>query len=272
MQNCLIASLAVAVGQYLSPATTDLPLNPFTMAAAFFVCAFGNIINDILDIDSDQINHPHRVLPSGRLSMAQARTLAFLFLIVSLGLVFVLDIVGGLIVVIAIILVTWYNIKLKHTAYWGNVAVSILGSMTFILGGTIAGFEHVFVLPGAIIPAVFAFLMHFGREIVKDIEDRSGDAKAGSNTAPVRSGSLTPLIIVYLLFGLLTAASLFVYFVGWYNITYLYITIGFIYLPLAGQLIWLGFHPDSKKCHRVSVLIKLQMLPGIIALVVRIIT
>ncbi len=40
----------------------------------------------------------------------------------------------------------------------------------------------------AIIPAAFAFLINFIREIVKDMQDVEGDSKAGVKTFPIQFG------------------------------------------------------------------------------------
>ncbi len=262
-----MASLGVAVGQYLSSSSGNLPLNSYGMAAAFFVCGFGNILNDILDIDSDRINHPQRALPSGQITLGQAKALALLFFLVSIALLIPLNGPGRIIVVLAVLLLVWYNFKLKHTAYTGNIAVSLLGGLTFLLGGTVVGIDMAPALPGPVIPAVFAFLMHFGREIIKDISDLTGDAVTGSQTAPVLKGTTVPLIIAYLLFLLLIILSVSVYLLDWFNTVYFIITLLLVIVPLIWQLIRLGIKPGRGKCRLAAALIKLQMLPGIIALI-----
>ena len=42
---------------------------------------------------------------------------------------------------------------------------------------------------GALIPAVFAFLINLIREMIKDMEDIKGDKLAGVNTFPIKYGS-----------------------------------------------------------------------------------
>jgi geranylgeranylglycerol-phosphate geranylgeranyltransferase len=267
VHNGLMASLGVAVGQYLSSSSGHLPLNPYGMAAAFFVCGFGNILNDILDVETDRINHPQRALPSGRITLGQAKALALLFFLVSIALLIPLNGPGRIIVVLAVLLLVWYNFGLKHTAYTGNIAVSLLGGLTFMLGGTVVGIDRALALPGPVIPVVFAFLMHFGREIIKDISDLTGDTVTGSRTAPVTSGAMPPLLIAHSLFLLLIILSIGAYLEAWFNAVYFIITLLLVIVPLIWQLIWLGIKPDRKKCRLAAVLIKLQMLPGIIALI-----
>lgn len=265
--------IAVAVGQYLTAGFVAPHLNHFAMAAAFFVCAFGNLVNDIRDVESDRINHPCRALPTGAVSIERARTLSFFLLIISLVLTFWLSWPGRIIVLAGLIVVTAYNLYLKRLPYWGNFSVSILSGLTFILGGTetlaVTGERLValFVFPGAAIPAIFAVLMHSGREIIKDVADIKGDLLEGSRTAPVCQGKPIPLLVAYVLFLILILFSIAVYWWGWFSPLYLCLVIVLIDLPLVAQMVLLGFDPDAKRCLVVSSIVKFQMIPGIIALI-----
>jgi geranylgeranylglycerol-phosphate geranylgeranyltransferase len=262
-----VASAAVAIGQYLTAITTDFHLNTYAMAVAFFVCGFGNIVNDIRDIESDRINHPRRALPSGLISIEQARTLAFMFLSVSVLLLIMLNGISRLIVILALILVTIYNLKLKHTVYWGNLLVSLLGSFTFLIGGATYGLSAMLSIPGPVVPAVFAFLMHFGREIAKDIEDRTGDALTGSKTAPIHIGTGQSLVLIIVVFAMLIAVSLLAYLKGWFNNSYLYIVVLGVYVPLILHIIWLASGLEQRKLRVFSITIKLSMIAGLLALI-----
>ncbi len=268
IHNCLMASLGVAVGHYLTPITANPTKYVYGMAAAFFVCGFGNVINDMLDIDSDRINHPARPLPSGRLNRRQAGLLAIMFLVLSLALVIPLNASGRVIVAGALVLVTWYNLALKHTAFFGNVAVSLLAAFTFILGGAEGGYNSIAAMPGAAVGAALAFLMHLAREIVKDIEDQAGDTMVGGGTAVLKFGSGTAIAAVWLVFLALTAGSVGVYVAGWFNGAYLILVLGLVVLPLGVMLSWMSLSPNRHRCRLVSIILKLQMLIGAVALVI----
>lgn len=265
--NCFLAATAVAVGWYLSSAADSEPLNPFAMAAAFFVCGFGNIVNDIHDLNIDRIIHPRRALPSGVVSADRARTLAFVFLIVILITLWWMNSAERAIVIVAVPLVLIYDLKLKHTAFWGNLAVSLLGAATFLLGGARGGLSAAFALPGPLIPGIFAVLMHFGREVIKDVHDRAGDRSAGSKTGPVRLGTVVPMLSVDSVFVLLCLFCLAVYFAGWFDTLFLIIVVVAICLPLPVLMIWMGLRPSAAKCRLVSSLIKTEMIIGMAALV-----
>ena len=263
-----MAAIAVAAGQYLSSSVSPMLLNGIAMAAAFFVCGFGNIMNDIVDIESDRINHPRRALPSGKLSPGSAKVLAALFLIISIVLALELTLTGIMIVFAALILLTLYNLRLKHTSYWGNIAVSLLGGLAFVIGAEAGGIQTIRAIPGVLIAAGFAFAMHLGREIIKDIQDCSGDVAMGSRTAPVLSGTVRPLLFTYGIFAAIMGFGYYVYAAGWYDRSFLYISVLCIHIPVIIQFVWLGLNPNKKKCEIVSSLIKIEMIPGILALLI----
>ncbi len=268
IHNCLMASLGVAVGYYLLPSGDGHDMHLLAMAAAFFVCGFGNVVNDMRDVDSDRINHPDRPLPSGRLNRRQAGLLAVMFFILSLVVMIPMNTSGRVIVVGALALVTWYNLALKNTAFLGNIGVSLLAAFTFVLGGAVGDFKSTVTLPGPAVGAVLAFLMHLAREIIKDIEDQTGDASVGGATAALKFGTRITLAAVWLVFLALTAGSVGVYQAGWYNWIYLTMVMVLIVLPLGISLVWMSLRPDRNRCRLVSILLKVQMLVGTVGLVV----
>lgn len=166
----------------------------------------------------------------------------------------------------ALALLVWYNGRLKHIAYWGNVAVAFLGGLTFVMGGAAGGIESIPALPGALIPAVFAFLMHGIREIIKDIGDREGDAAVNSHTAPIVVGVKSTLRLTYVLFLVLIAAAITVYQQGWFDQLFLYMTIFVVLLPMVFQFCWIGISPTPRRCKTTALLLKLEMVAGLLAL------
>ena len=265
--NCAIAAVSVWVGQFLTPKMADSRPDIFAMLAAFLVCGFGNVLNDILDINADRINHPQRPLPSGKVSLRGGRILAGIILSLILCDMFWLTASGSMICLVATMLLISYNYRLKRVAYIGNLIIAVLGGLTFVLGGARSGWSSVFALPGPLIPTVFAVLMHFGREIIKDIQDITGDRNSGSRTAPIQFGmsiSLLSASIIYLLLGVVTMAA---YMIGWFTTLFFYINLFCIYLPVLLQFLWLGSHPTSDRCRTVSFLLRLEMLIGLAALI-----
>ena len=67
---CISAFLMAIMGYWLSTHTFDLSnIKAFCAAVAIgLALAFGNSLNDILDLEADKVNYPHRPLPSGAVS------------------------------------------------------------------------------------------------------------------------------------------------------------------------------------------------------------
>ena len=76
----------------------------------------------------------------------------------------------------------------------GNFSVASLTGLTFIYGGI-----SVSNISVAVIPALFALLINFVREIVKDMEDVNGDIQNGIETFPYKFGfSIAKNFIVFI--------------------------------------------------------------------------
>lgn len=268
IHNCLLAAASVWVGSYL----TSIPASFISLLPAmllvFLICGFGNVLNDLCDIASDRINHPQRPLPSGRLTIAQGWTALALLIIGSMIPYLFVQLITGVIVVISVLLLVWYNLQLKHLPVVGNIIVSILAALTFLVGGVEAGLENLWQVPGPIIPAIFALLMHSGRELIKDIQDKGGDILDGGTTLPVKYGSMIALNISNNLFIVMSLAGIAIFAFGWFNLAYLAILLAGVIAPIILQMIWLFHAPDQARAGRVASLLRLEMLIGLVALVV----
>ena len=158
------------------------------------VGAAGNVINDIYDFEIDKINRPQRPLPSGNLSKNRALYFYYLVNIIALIIATQINIFSFSIVIISEISIFFYSLKLKKIPLLGNFVVSFFTGFAFIFGGA-----SVNNIDNSLIPAVFALLINFIREIVKDIEDIKGDTKESVITFPAIYGAkLSVKIIVYL--------------------------------------------------------------------------
>ena len=69
--NAVMAAIAVIlmmfVGHYY-----ELPIILCALIV-FFATGAGNTINDVFDVKIDEVNKPHRPIPSGRISVENAR-------------------------------------------------------------------------------------------------------------------------------------------------------------------------------------------------------
>jgi geranylgeranylglycerol-phosphate geranylgeranyltransferase len=157
----------------------------------FFLAGSGMIINDIYDLSIDSINRPERVLPSGRMTIKQAKIQFILTYGIGVALAVLhsfLFSLGFLNIILAAFFgfIGWIYAKYgKKSGFPGNIIVSISFSIGLIYGA---------VLNSSIIPPYiyFFFLTSFflllSREIVKGCEDIEGDTKEGVKTLAIKLG------------------------------------------------------------------------------------
>src|SRR5579863_4022601 len=90
VNNVLVSFAGTAVGGLVArgsgltlPGPTYLALG-LAAASSAMVTAGGNVLNDVLDVEGDRVNHPYRPLVTGAISLRAARPLAAGLLVASL--------------------------------------------------------------------------------------------------------------------------------------------------------------------------------------------
>jgi geranylgeranylglycerol-phosphate geranylgeranyltransferase len=221
----------------------------------------GNVINDYFDIDIDKINKPPRVLPQGKLSLKEALSFYFFLTVLSLVISSFININAFTIVFIASLFLFFYSNQLKKISLLGNIVVSTLTALTFIYGGI-----AVDNIKDAIIPAVFAFLINFIREIVKDMEDIEGDKLQGINSFPAVHGFKKAKTIIVFITIVLIILTVFPFVTKLYAIEYFIVVMVFVN-PLLVYIVKSLFEDDSiKNLNKLSNLLKLNMVIGLTAI------
>jgi len=266
--NCLLAMVGVGVGAYMTWLRTFY-YGPLVAAlAAFLVCAGGNVINDLVDVETDRINHPQRTLVRNSLSRRYAVTLAVGCNILAILLAFAVNQAVAGVALVVIILLLVYNYRLKRIPLAGNIVIALLTGMTFITGGLAVDHVMAFTLPGPIIPAVFAFFFHLVREIIKDVQDIEGDRQAGVKTLPQVVGVQKSLLVALVAFFVLVLLTYVPIIAAWFGMYYKIITVYMIDLPLLALLILIWGNPTPKMLRVGSLSLKTGMGLGLVALVV----
>ncbi len=214
--NALITALSVAVGAL----TGGLPIVSARVAlaalGAALIAGAGNALNDWVDVATDRVNRPERPLPAGRLSRRAALVEAAL--LAGGGLAAAAAASGWHLLVGAAVLagLIAYDLRLKATVLWGNLAVAALAAAAFPYG---ALGPH---WPGrSWAAAVFAGVFHFGREIVKDLEDTAGDQACGLRTLPLAHGRRAAARLAAVTFLCLAAATWYPWLSHTYGRAYL---------------------------------------------------
>jgi geranylgeranylglycerol-phosphate geranylgeranyltransferase len=264
--NCLLAMVGVWVGAWMTS-----PIIPYfaplvAACAAFLVCAAGNVVNDIVDIEIDSVNRPRRVLVRGVVTLREARWLATGLNLAALALALCAGWPLAAVATLTILLLFAYNLRLKKVPLAGNALVAVLAGLTFITGGIAVDPALAFHLPGPLVPAAFAFFFHFVREIVKDVEDMEGDRPAGVQSLPCVAGVSRSLLLALLLFLILSLATVIPVMERWYGRAYEIITLYVVDLPLLALLVIVWRRPDQVILRAASTALKVGMALGLVAL------
>jgi geranylgeranylglycerol-phosphate geranylgeranyltransferase len=237
-------------------------MNVFIAAlAASLVMASGNIINDIYDIEIDRINRPSRPLPSGLIKNNFALFFYFILVLISLALSLLINQSAFSIVLISHLVLFLYSKYLKKVPLIGNITVAFLTGLVFIFGGVAVENPS-----AAIIPASFAFLINLIREIVKDMEDIEGDRMADLITFPIKFGFKRSKILILVITIFLVLFTLYPFLTKLYKIEF-FIIVMILVNPILVYSIKILFENHSlKKLNKISILLKLNMVFGLIAI------
>lgn len=229
--------------------------------AAGLTAAAGNIINDIYDIEIDRINRPSRPLPSSLIKIKSAATFYFILVLISLVISLLVSLLAFTIVLISHLILLLYSKYLKKVPLIGNITVAFLTGLVFIFGGV--SVKHPMV---AIIPAAFAFLINFIREIVKDMEDVEGDTKAGVVTFPVKFGFWKSKYLILFMSLTLIIYTFYPFITQLYKIEYFIVVIVIVNPILVYCLKILFENQSAKNLKKISNLLKLDMVFGLLAI------
>jgi len=264
--NCVMAAVGVWVGSWLTWLEPTYFATAMTAAATFLVCAGGNVVNDLVDVNVDRLNRPDRVLVRGAVSRVYATGLAIGCNIAAIMAAVLVNWPVTIIVGVAIALLFAYNFFLKNVPIAGNLTIALLGAMTFLAGGLAVDRVLTWELPGPLIPASFALVYHLVRELVKDAQDIEGDGRAGAGSLPLAVGVRPALTVALLLFVLLILMTMAPIFAGWYGNYYKIITVYVIDLPTLALLIFIWGNPTRKMLAAGSLVLKVGMALGVVAL------
>lgn len=254
--NCLITVLSVWVGAWIGG---PFFFNNRLLAAGlagFAACAFGNIINDLMDVEIDRINNPGRPLPSGRVSRNGVLVEAVFFSAIALTGGLTLGFFPVLLILTALIALFAYALFLKRH-YIGNILVALTAGLSFLLGGIIGR------NPICILPFIYALLVHWPREIIKDALDMEGDRAAGVISLPVRFGTRPALTAAMVLLVLCLVALPVPYLLKLLGLKYFIIVLAGAAPLLIFTIILIWRRPDRLNLVRASLALKAVMLAGL---------
>ena len=266
-------------------------LNPsilyILVTASVLIAAAGYIINDYFDINIDLINKPAKMVVQ---KIIKRRWAIFFHLVITftgLALSALVAFKTSIIVIagnfLCALLLWVYSTTFKKKLLSGNIIISGLTAWTVMvlyfatnntvtatstLPSDIAGGMHR-IYKFAALYAGFAFIISLIREVVKDIEDKEGDARYNCKTMPIVWGIPASKVFVGVWLVVLAGALLIVQFyviqIGWW-MSALYVLL-FVIIPLVWMLKKFYDAQTTKQYHQVSFLVKLVMLTGICSMI-----
>ncbi len=261
--NGLVAALSLVAAAAVAHGRLELPR--FEAAAVFFLVSFGYVINDIFDQGADRMNRPQRALPSGAVTVKEAWMIAQGMLVVGLGVA----LAGGTklfsyYVAVAVVLMLYAKV-LSSRLLVSNIVVAALCASVFLLPAwqKNAGLVDWSAVLAAI---TLTFLFNLMREIVKDIEDVAGDRVLGRTTVPIKFGAGRARLIASVIGLLVVLTSVAAYGALNRSVTYLAIVIVGVDAPLAILFILYLRRDPVVFAGRVSVVLKVLMVPALVAL------
>lgn len=257
-------------------------------AATVLIAAGGYVINDYFDVKIDRINRPDEVVVTRSVSKPTAMRLsvglsaagvvcgiaaAAILRSMTIGIVFA--VVPGLL--------WFYSSSYKRLFLIGNLTIALLAGLTPLLVAmanvAVLLLRYETILPYTTLVhdlyawlggfALFAFLLTWIREIVKDMQDQMGDRELECHSMPVVWGEKWTKVFVTVLIVCTLAIIGHLWWhvlpfpTGWSSLSTRYIVLGVV-TPLLGALwlLWAAKIPsDYKTCQQV---VKLTMLLGML--------
>lgn len=272
----------VFCAQYLFMYCLIAPFQPVFPKKVFYAVAFacvlaaaaGNIINDYYDHDIDKINKPDKVYIGKKISERTALAFYFLCNVMATVLAVYADCVqysgyATAIVVSSIGLLWMYSRFLKKSYLIGNLVVALLtmGPMLLLTILEVQDWGYGEQFPVLVLFLFFSFWTTWIREILKDCEDRDGDASANAKTLPLVSGlSVTKTvlsILITFIIGICLALLVFA-------LTNREVILAVDISVLVVLFLFLNFKArkseNSKQFHEASTFVKIIMLVGTLSM------
>lgn len=285
--------LIIALTQYLIRFTIIIPIlqvynltsslseiNFFLLVlSTVLIAAGGYVINDYHDQQIDMINKPEKVIIGKLISKKQGINFHTILSLAGIAIGIYLSFIQNIaflwqIDMLCVAFLWAYSSQLKKIFLVGNIVISLLASLSLLIvliSEKIIRTNNVKEAMYLVIAySIFAFIMTWIREIIKDLEDKDGDLAFVRKTLPIVAGNtfskwFTAFLIMTVLFSL---ALIQYQQQQWHDkISFAYVVV-VVELPLILLVIFL-FRAKTKGNYAVASLItKGIMLTGILSMLV----
>ncbi|MFN3755056.1 geranylgeranylglycerol-phosphate geranylgeranyltransferase [Flavobacterium sp.] len=249
------------------------------------IAAAGYIINDVMDQETDNDNKPNNVIIGKSISEAMAYNIYFALNVTGVGIGFYLSNIiqkptfAGIFIIIVTLLYL-YATTFKRMLLIGNIIVAFLLAISILIIGVYdllpltfeSNQKEMGIYFSLLLDyALFAFIINFIREIVKDMEDVNGDYNQGMNTLPIVLGVSRTAKVV---FGLgIVATVVLLWYLNTYlmnNNLYYAVIYGLVFVvsPMIFFLVKVWSAKSKKDFHLLSQVLKWVIFFGILSILV----
>ncbi|MBO4249843.1 MAG: geranylgeranylglycerol-phosphate geranylgeranyltransferase [Paludibacteraceae bacterium] len=257
------------------------------MLATVLIAAGGYVINDYFDVKIDRINRPDAVIVTRSVSKPAAMRLSMV--LSGIGIVcgitvaiWLRSLTIGILFIIVPGLLWFYSSSYKRLFMVGNLIIAALAGLTPMLVAlanvAVLQLRYGIIMPYTTLPhtlyawlggfALFAFLLTWIREVIKDLQDQMGDRELECHSMPVVWGEMwTKIFVTVLLVLTVVLMGYFWWFVlpfstSWTSLSTRYIAVLGIMVLSVIWLLWSAKIPSEyKTCQQV---VKLTMLLGML--------
>ena len=160
------------------------------------LCGFSQVINDYFDREVDALNEPHRLIPSGMVSITQIVVTVALLLMLGVGLGIYLGQDVALLVALGLVLAVIYSappFRAKRNGWVGNSIVAVSYEGLAWMAGHIA-FASL-TTPSVLVALLYSFGSH-GIMSINDYKSIAGDTASGIRTIPVILGPRRAAVLI----------------------------------------------------------------------------
>ncbi len=261
--NVILFFLAILLGAFVVVGV-DAFMSLNVWLAAFSGTLIGsaaNVINDVMDIETDKINKPNRPLIRGAMTMNEAKAY---WVALNLAGLIIAGFISGIALAIAmfsVLIMYAYSVYFKRQLLIGNIVVCILISLGLVYGAIAMNKFN-----GIWFPILFSFLFNFAREVLKDLEDVKGDQALGATTLAIYLGQKKTLLIISSVFLSLIIISVVPYYIGLYGIWYVLSVMVFTNSIILYVVFDVWRNKTKENLYRLNTILKIAMLTGIISI------
>ena len=260
--NIITSGLAMVISSAILEGFSDTRILTLTVSIVMLFTAAANALNDAMDYEIDLVNKPLRPIPLGAVTIKNSLFISFILF--SLGSVLCLQLSDSAIIIgvfIAMPMMIFYSTSLKSKYFIGNIAVSLILSMSFLFSGAAYGSISLVWTP-----MLLAFSLTFVREIVKDVSDIIGDQNQGLKTYPIINGVHKSARLIVVLCVLVGLGSLYPYLSGDYGKNYIITLVIGVEIPLMVVVFLLTKTPSISSATLSASILKFSTIMGLFSI------